>query len=56
MRDRRGQGFSLPHFPMTGPVIVQLQLSDGTTSSCWSTTYSTPSRNDSQIYRAVSDP
>jgi DNA-binding beta-propeller fold protein YncE len=65
LQDRAGQvrlgvdgrpGFALPTFPLQGPVTVQLQLSDGTASSCWTSTYSAPSRNDGLIYRAASDP
>jgi 6-phosphogluconolactonase (cycloisomerase 2 family) len=54
--EANGWGLLLPTFPMVGPVTVQLQLSDGTTSSCWTSTYSTPSRNDGVLYRATSDP
>jgi len=54
--EARGENLYLPTLPMLGPVSVQLQISDGTASSCWGATYSTPSRNFTLQYRAVSDP
>ncbi len=54
--DARGWGLAVPTFPMVGPVTVQLQLSDGTTTSCWTSTFSTPRKNDVVQYRATSDP
>jgi hypothetical protein len=54
--DARGFGLEVPTFPMVGPVTVQLQLSDGTTTSCWTSTFSTPRKNDAVQYRATSDP
>jgi 6-phosphogluconolactonase (cycloisomerase 2 family) len=54
--EARGNGLAVPPFPMVGPVTVQLQLSDGTTTSCWTSTFSTPRKNDFVLYRATSDP
>jgi DNA-binding beta-propeller fold protein YncE len=54
--DGRGNGLAVPTFPIFGPVTVQLQLSNGIQSSCWTSTYSTPRNNDTFLYRATSDP
>jgi 6-phosphogluconolactonase (cycloisomerase 2 family) len=54
--EARGQNLDLPTLPMIGPVSVQLQISDGATSSCWGASYSASSRNFTLQYRATSDP
>jgi hypothetical protein len=54
--DARGPNLHVPTLPMIGPVSVQLQISDGTTSSCWGASYSAPRRNYTLQYRADSDP
>ncbi len=53
--EARGNNLILPNLPMVGPVSVQLQLSDGTSSSCWGATYSSQSRNTLTEFQAVSD-
>lgn len=54
--DARGDRVPLPSLPMAGAVTVQLQTSNGTSSSCWSATYATPRRNLSYQYRATYAP
>jgi 6-phosphogluconolactonase (cycloisomerase 2 family) len=54
--DARGAQVPLPSMPMVGAVTVQLQTSNGTSSSCWSATYATPRRNLSLQYRATYSP
>jgi DNA-binding beta-propeller fold protein YncE len=56
--DVEGRGGSLvvPTLPMQGTVTVQLVLSDGTSASCWSASYSSPSSNSVDQYRANADP
>jgi DNA-binding beta-propeller fold protein YncE len=54
--DARGNRVPLPSMPMVGAVTVQLQTSNGTSSSCWSATYATPRRNLISQYRATYSP
>jgi len=41
-----GESLQPPALPLTLPATVQLLIDDGTTTSCWQTTYSTAKLND----------
>jgi hypothetical protein len=36
--------------------LVRVQVLRGLTPTCWEATFSTPSRNDSEVFKAKSDP
>ena len=48
----RGANLALPTLPLTPPVLVQLQASNG---SCWEASYSTSVANDAHKFIAGAD-
>lgn len=48
----KGPNLSLPGLPLSLPVTVQLQITDGAGTTCWESTFSTTSLNDAQQFKA----
>ena len=50
----RGASLPLPSLPLTPPVTVQLQRSDG--AGCWAATFSAPTTNTAEQFKAIPAP
>ena len=48
----KGMPIDMPTLPLTTPVIVQLVITDGLTTSCWQTTFTTATKSDTEQFKA----
>jgi len=48
----RGPNLPIPAMPVSFPISVQWQVSNGVVQQCWDTTFTTAGRNDARKFRA----